>query len=146
MFNSRLIPAFWHNSFRNDTNMKIAHSNQCYVNEPFSLKYTSALNLCQRQCLSRIFMKLNMEKIQAVSYCKLNLLLQNSFFSRFDRLLLRISKKEKQFMFIVFWEKSESGLGRCQQWGKKIRGLDHQKKCLVLFLILTMKKITRFYF
>ena len=32
IFNSRLIPAFWLNSFRNDTNMKIAHSN-----EPFSL-------------------------------------------------------------------------------------------------------------
>ena len=44
-FNSRLIPAFWLDSFRNDTDMKIAHTNQCYVNEPFSLKYTSALNL-----------------------------------------------------------------------------------------------------
>ena len=45
MFNSRLIPAFWLDSFRNDTNMKIAHTNQCYVNEPFSIEYTSALNL-----------------------------------------------------------------------------------------------------
>ena len=60
-FNSRLIPAFWLDSFRNDTNMKIAHTNQCYVNEPFSLEYTSALNLCQRQRLSRIFMKFYMK-------------------------------------------------------------------------------------
>ena len=49
----------WGRTFRNKTNLKIAHSNRCYVNEPF---YTLALNLCQRQCLSRIFIKLYMKK------------------------------------------------------------------------------------
>ena len=62
MFNSRLIPAFWLDSLRNDTNMKIGHTNQCYVNEPFSLEYTSALNLCQRQYFSWTFMKFYMKK------------------------------------------------------------------------------------
>ena len=35
LFNSRLILARWLDSFRNDTNMKIAHTNQCHVNKPF---------------------------------------------------------------------------------------------------------------
>ena len=71
MFNSRLIPAFWLDSFRNDTNMKIGHTNQCYVNEPFSLEYTSALNLCQRQCLNRTFMKLYIKKSEFKLFQKL---------------------------------------------------------------------------
>ena len=71
MFNSRPIPAFWLDSFRNDTSMKIAHSNYCYVNQPFSLEYTSALNLCQRQYFSRTFMKFYMKKSVFMFFQKL---------------------------------------------------------------------------
>ena len=65
IFNSRLIPAFWLNSFKNDTNMKIPHSHQSFLNEPFS----SSFKLMPETMFKSDFYKIIHEKmgIQALS-------------------------------------------------------------------------------